>query len=277
MNKLTGESAMLKISIITVSYNAAVTIEQTILSVIRQDYPNIEYIIIDGGSTDGTIDIIRKYEDKIAYWVSEPDQGIYDAMNKGIRRATGDYLYFLGADDWLKDEKVLCRVREFIRLHSGYGFYMGNVFLYHPKLRMEKRQRVFFSTEAVKKGHMYPHQGMFTQRELLQAGFDTKYKIAADYKFLLQNVSRGRSFCVMDIDVAYYSLFGTSAGIELNDEYIEIIKECVGEAYLGRMHRLQKTAALRSWVKRGLIGLLGEKRFLGFRGWQAFHGSAKGT
>ena len=265
-----------KLSVITVSYNAAVTIEQTILSVIRQDYPNIEYIIIDGGSTDGTIDIIRKYEDKIAYWVSEPDQGIYDAMNKGIRQATGDYLYFLGADDWLKDEKVLCRVREFIRLHSGYGFYMGNVFLYHPKLRMEKRQRVFFSTEAVKKGHMYPHQGMFTQRELLQAGFDTKYKIAADYKFLLQNVSRGSSFCVMDIDVAYYSLFGTSAGIELNDEYIEIIKECVGEAYLGRMHRLQKTAVLRSCIKRSLIGILGEKRFLALRGWSALCDNEEG-
>lgn len=76
---------MLKISIITVSYNAAATIEQTILSVIRQDYPNIEYIVIDGGSTDGTVDMIRKYEDQIAYWVSEPDAGIYDAMNKGIR------------------------------------------------------------------------------------------------------------------------------------------------------------------------------------------------
>lgn len=76
---------MLKISIITVSYNAAATIEQTILSVIGQEYPHIEYIVIDGGSTDGTVDIIRKYEDKIAYWVSEPDQGIYDAMNKGIR------------------------------------------------------------------------------------------------------------------------------------------------------------------------------------------------
>ena len=134
---------MLKISIITVSYNAAATIERTILSVIRQTYPHMEYIVIDGGSTDGTVDIIRKYEDQIAYWVSEPDQGIYDAMNKGIRRATGDYIYFLGADDWLRDDQVMQEVSEFIRLHPGYGLYMGNVFLYHPKLRRKGSGRFF--------------------------------------------------------------------------------------------------------------------------------------
>ena len=83
------------ISIVTVSYNAVATIEQTILSVINQTYPNIEYIIIDGGSKDGTIDIIRKYADQIAYWVSEPDEGIYDAMNKGIKIATGEWINFM--------------------------------------------------------------------------------------------------------------------------------------------------------------------------------------
>ena len=87
------------ITIITVAYNAVKDIENTILSVLNQTYPNIEYIIIDGGSTDGTLDIIKKYEDKISYWVSEPDKGIYDAMNKGIVKANGDYLFFLGADD----------------------------------------------------------------------------------------------------------------------------------------------------------------------------------
>ena len=84
------------ISVVTVSYNAVSTIEQTILSVINQTYPNIEYVIIDGESTDGTVDVIKKYADRITYWVSEPDKGIYDAMNKGMGISTGDFLIFIG-------------------------------------------------------------------------------------------------------------------------------------------------------------------------------------
>ena len=88
------------ITIITVSYNAVKTIEDTIVSVLGQTYNNIEYIIIDGGSTDGTLDIIKKYQDKITYWVSEPDKGIYDAMNKGIAKANGELIGIINSDDW---------------------------------------------------------------------------------------------------------------------------------------------------------------------------------
>ena len=246
-------------SIITVSYNAAATIEQTILSVIRQDYSNIEYIVIDGGSTDGTVDIIRKYEDKIAYWVSEPDQGIYDAMNKGIRRATGDYVYFLGADDWLRDDEVMQEVAAFIRRFPGYSFYMGNVFLYAPALGWTKRQKGGRSTEEIKRGKMCPHQGLFTSRDLMRTGFDTKYKIAADYAFLLRHIVCGARFCPMDIDVAYYGLLGTSSGGAMYDEYIAIIREYAGEGYLGRMYRLKKTAGIKKWVKKGILAVLGKK------------------
>jgi glycosyltransferase involved in cell wall biosynthesis len=92
-----------KISIITPCYNAAQYIEQTILSIINQDYDNIEYIIIDGGSTDGTVDIIKKYEDKVTYWISEPDNGQSDAINKGIAIATGDVFNWVNGDDYLED------------------------------------------------------------------------------------------------------------------------------------------------------------------------------
>ena len=88
-------------SIITITYNAVRLVEQTLLNVLSQSYPNIEYIVIDGGSTDGTADIIRRYESGLAYWVSEPDKGIYDAMNKGLQKATGDYVWFINAGDTL--------------------------------------------------------------------------------------------------------------------------------------------------------------------------------
>lgn len=98
------------ISVVTVCYNAVTEIERTIQSVIGQSYPNIEYIIIDGGSKDGTVDLIRKYADKLAYWISEPDKGIYDAMNKGIAVSTGDWICFLNAGDWFAGTRVLAEV-----------------------------------------------------------------------------------------------------------------------------------------------------------------------
>ena len=100
------------ISVITVSYNAVSTIEDTILSVINQTYTNIEYIIIDGGSADGTVGIIEKYVDRISYWVSEPDKGIYDAMNKGLKVANGDWAIFMGSDDVFFNNKVIMLVIE---------------------------------------------------------------------------------------------------------------------------------------------------------------------
>ena len=97
------------VSIVTVVYNGENFLEETIKSVINQTYENIEYIIIDGGSTDGTVDIIKKYEDKINYWVSEKDAGIYDAMNKGIEAFKGDYINFLNAGDSYVNNEVLNR------------------------------------------------------------------------------------------------------------------------------------------------------------------------
>lgn len=140
---------MLKISIITVCLNSVKTIEQTIRSVIMQDYDNLEYIIIDGGSTDGTMDIIRKYENYFSYWISEPDNGIYDAMNKSLKVCTGDVVAFLNSDDWY-DNNVLKRVNSYFeendvdivsgKTYTVYGEVIKKIYLH------EKRMRMFFLT-----------------------------------------------------------------------------------------------------------------------------------
>lgn len=104
----------MKITVITVCFNSVVTIEKAIKSVINQDYLDKEYIIVDGGSTDGTLDIIRKYEKYITRWISEPDNGIFDAMNKGIEMASGDVIAFLNSDDWYMDS-ALSMVHEAFR------------------------------------------------------------------------------------------------------------------------------------------------------------------
>ena len=104
----------MRISIITVSFNAVKTIEQTIKSVITQSYENIEYLIIDGQSTDGTGEIIQKYENTIDYFVSEPDEGIYDAMNQAVKHASGEYIFFLNCGDYFYQEDVLFRIKQFI-------------------------------------------------------------------------------------------------------------------------------------------------------------------
>ncbi len=97
------------ISIVTVVYNGVDLLEGTILSVIQQSYPNIEYLVIDGASTDGTLDIIQKFESKISTWISEPDKGLYDAMNKGIKMATGDFICFMNCGDKLYADDTLSK------------------------------------------------------------------------------------------------------------------------------------------------------------------------
>ena len=205
---------MLKITIITVSYNAVATIEQTILSVVHQDYPNIEYIIVDGASTDGTIDVIKKYKSHGIRWISEPDQGIYDAMNKGVKMASGDYIEIIGADDALTECGVISRIAK--QLTPDVDILSGQMWYIDEN---SKTQVAYTNHRARDKEHyhggMIPHGAMFVKRDLLQRNlFDTSYHIAADYKFFLK-CYYDNSVCIRYTDtmVVFFSTSGTSSDI----------------------------------------------------------------
>ena len=204
-----------KITILTASYNAAATIEQTIVSVVYQDYPNLEYIIIDGGSTDGTIDILKKYEKDGLRWISEPDRGLYDALNKGVGMASGEYIEVLGGDDALVDQNIISRIVHQIELNTD--ILCGQAWCVDEKSSM---QFPYFNEMARNKetyqGGMVPHAAMFARRELLlQYPFDTSYRIAGDYKFFLQcYYDKKVQIQYSDIMVAFFATSGLSSDVE---------------------------------------------------------------
>lgn len=167
----------MKISVVTVCYNAADTIEKTMLSVLNQTYHDIEYIIIDGGSTDGTVEIIRKYADRIAYWVSEPDKGIYDAMNKGIKVATGEWINFMNAGDEFYDKNVLTNILSTDSINE-YSFLFSDFYVYESGVQIKIRA-------SYKQGILL-HQSVIYKRELhnkLGNYIVTPHYIVSDYLF----------------------------------------------------------------------------------------------
>lgn len=180
----------MKVSIITVSYNSAKTIEQTIQSVLCQDYPQIEYIIIDGASKDGTQDIIGKYQQSIAKTISEPDRGMYDAMNKGIAMATGDVIGILNSDDvYMNTHVVSDLMAQMQKSHADVVF--ADLILVDEK-QTERILRYYdsgqFHPNRFRYGWMPAHPTVFVKKTIYdQAGlFKTDYQIAADYEMLIR-------------------------------------------------------------------------------------------
>lgn len=203
------EKYLPKISIVTATYNSARTLEQAMTSVLCQTYPNIEYIIIDGGSTDGTVDIIKKYADHIAYWVSEPDCGIYNAFNKGAAVATGEYVEYLGSDDALAGSQVIAQIVPY--LGEDVDILSAQEWLvYGASGRQELMTNTSARERASYHGGMIPHGAMFTRRALLaKYPFDEHYRIASDYKFFLQcYYDPTVRFCFIDDIVAFFDAEG---------------------------------------------------------------------
>ena len=189
-----SESERPLVSIITVVLNNEETIEQTIKSVINQTYSNIEYIIIDGGSTDGTLDIIRNYDDQIAYWLSEPDKGISDAFNKGIRLSTGEFIGILNADDWLSKDQVGNGVKAL--KNSSADFVFGDLLFHNSDGMVIYRINgdANYANIIHSKMPELCHPTVLARRQAFeQIGlFETQYRYAMDYEWLLRLHVHGR-------------------------------------------------------------------------------------
>ena len=180
----------MQVSIITACYNSAATIADTFASVGRQRNASYEYIVIDGASADETRTLIRRHQRLITTAVSEPDDGIYDALNKGISRATGDVVGFLHADDVFADELVLSRIAVAFEDSNVQACYGDLVYVAQDDLsRVSRYWRAgSFNPRKLKRGWMPPHPTLYVRRELYEqvGGFDLSYRIAADYESILR-------------------------------------------------------------------------------------------
>lgn len=195
------------ISIITVVYNGEKYLEETIQSVINQTYDNVEYIIIDGGSTDGTVDIIKKYEDKIDYWVSERDNGIYDAMNKGIDAASGVWLNFMNAGDWFFKKDVLENIFAKTNYQNVDILYGDHEVRYPNRKRIAKAGNM----QDIWKGSRFSHQSVFISSKLHKANkFNLSNRIGADFEFFYKAYKNNKNFKYIDVIISSISSGGVS-------------------------------------------------------------------
>ncbi len=192
----------MKVSIITITYNSAATVEDTLRTVVEQDYPNLEYLIVDGKSKDQTLKIVDKYKDRIAKIVSEKDKGLYDALNKGIKHATGDIVGMLHSDDLYANAQVISKiVKKFEEDPTVEGVYADLVFV--NRNDVNKAMRVWESGEykedSFLQGWMPPHPTFFVRKEVYEkfGGFNTGLKLSADYELMLRLIHKNK------IKVAY--------------------------------------------------------------------------
>ena len=190
------EKNNMKISIITGCFNSEKHIASAIESVTSQSYKNIEYIIIDGGSTDKTNNIISSYSNKISKHISEPDDGIYDAMNKGIKLATGDLIGILNSDDYYKDNHVIEKIAQVYKQYNTDCIYSNIDYVNHTRDDMIIRKWVSgpYKPNSFKKGWHPAHPGFFVKNEIFDkfGNYDITYEVAADFELMLRFLEKNR-------------------------------------------------------------------------------------
>ena len=218
----------MKITIITVCYNRKATIEKAILSVLKQNYCNIEYIIVDGNSTDGTKEIIESYRDKINQFISEPDKGMYDAIKKGLQLATGDIVGLMHSDDEFYDKNVIDRIVSRFNSDSTIeGVYGDGVYVSNDKEERLIRDRIggVFSLKKIKKGWLPLHPTVYLKKSVIDKNglYSLDFKIASDTEFLLRYLYK------YEINMSYinsYIVKMRMGGISTNLKYaLEVLNE----------------------------------------------------
>ena len=184
----------MKVSIITISYNSEETIEDTIQSVLMQDYENIEYIIVDGASKDSTLEIVNKYKDRIAHIHSGPDKGIYDAMNKGVAIATGDIIGILNSDDIYSNQDVISSIVQKFKSSEAEAVYADLVYVNRENTDLITRTWISgeYQEDQFKKGWMPPHPTFFLKKSCYDqfGNYTLKLRSAADYELMLRMVHK---------------------------------------------------------------------------------------
>lgn len=274
------------VSIVTVAFNAARTIERTINSVAAQTYPNVEYILVDGGSTDGTIDLLRKREADIDIWLSEPDHGISDAFNKGIALARGEFIALVNADDWLEPRHMEWAVNHLRRTEADFVF--GNMIVHagdgSPQYLLLGDRRYI---ERLR--HAMPdinHPSVVCRRQVYErlGLYDTRLRVAMDYEWILRGYVAG----VRGDYVPEITSHMEGSGISHRSGHIglrEVRDVSVryghprGLAHLrfaGRLVRLSARTFLERWVSRGMAHRLRVLIHPGFRKMNAT-ASVRGT
>jgi glycosyltransferase involved in cell wall biosynthesis len=199
-----------KLSIITIVYNNAKDIERTMQSVLNQTYSNIEYIVVDGASTDGTLDIVKKYQDRLAKLVSEKDKGIYDAMNKGLALATGDYVLFMNSGDEIYESTT---VEKIFSSAPNADIYYGETEMYDEKWQSLGRRRhqapETFTWRSFKYGMSISHQAIYIRRNLTEP-YNLNYKYSADIDWIIKIAKKASSIVNTHLYVAKYLVGGIS-------------------------------------------------------------------
>lgn len=235
----------MKLTIITINYNNVEGLQRTIDSIVSQTFINYEWIVVDGGSADGSKELIEQYKDKFAWWCSEPDKGPYNAMNKGLLHATGEYINFMNSGDIFVDENILSKVfrspREADILYgqmkvTSWGGAIGNANIMKPKL---SKYDLFFDT--------FGHQSTFTKRSLFKkvGSFDESYKIVADHKFFADAIVKHQaSYKYLPYIISVYEGDGISANYnKLCQEKIRMRQDVFEEDWI------QDTDALYSRMR----------------------------